>query len=192
MRKVFTNDEDAFIQLNYKSMSYEKMSQEIVKVSGNQRDHISIKGRMYRLRLKKGTRGVNWSKDEEAYLWEIHKKYNLRKIPSLVNDKFGNDRRYFAVREKLCSLRDVYRPKNVSYAEPFQIAGGPISITRRALIHAMTHIDETAYTLAKIIRKLTKWSMTEEGVVLMMTVTGMPVRYATPEVKEFLNIKEET
>ena len=189
MRELFTPDEDAFIELNYKSLSYDEMAHEIYKVSGNERGGVSIKGRMYRLRLQKGRRGVSWSKDEAAYLWEIQKKYLPRKRPALVNAKFGNDRTYTSVEQQMFKLRALHVPKDDVRYVPHQIIYGPISITRRALINALTHIDETAYTLARIIRRLTSWGMTEEGVVQMMTVTGMPVMYATPEVKAFLKIK---
>jgi hypothetical protein len=94
---------------------------------------------------------------------------------------------------KLHTLRTRYKPKpkpkDIIYCKPITIIIGPIAITRKKLIQALTYIDETAYTLANRIRKLTGCSMTADGVVQMMTETGMPVRYATPEVKEFLNIK---
>ena len=97
MRELYTPDEDAFIELNYKAMSYNELSQQIAEVSGNKRDRVSIKGRMYRLRLCKDVLGIAWSKKEENYLWEIQKKCNLNEMSTLVSAKFGNDRKYFAV-----------------------------------------------------------------------------------------------
>ena len=191
MSELFTPEEDAFIKLNYKAMSYEEMAQGIVKVSGNERPRHSIKGRMYRLRIRKNvTTYLFWSVEEDDYLWEIQKRCSPDRITTLINARFGRNRKRSTIVARLYKLKALHNPKVYHVQPPVNV--GPISITRRALIQAMTYIDETAYTLANRIRKLTGWSMTEEGVVLMMTVTGMPVRYATPEVKEFLNIKEET
>jgi len=183
MRVNFTVQEDKVISTHYKSASYEELARLVFNVRGTYRTTNSVKGRIYRLGLRKGIKPrLTYSDEELAYIDTIVDDHPLREIVALVNTKFNKTRSYYSVQRKLYNIRKIRKndeKQRVKMQKPIVMLKEKPVMSCSELIRAMSYAEINAYRLARAI------GTTKNHVIRMMTEVGVP-ETLSKRVKEVL------